>query len=78
MRLMSHLPAIKVRQLIVVIKRLGFVEHPERGTSHLVFSHPDGRRVTVARHAGKDIPKGTFAAILRDLVISTDQFRKLL
>lgn len=47
---MPKLPVIKDRQLIQALKKLGFFEHPERGTSHLVFKHPDGRRTTVARH----------------------------
>ncbi|MGC9602713.1 MAG: type II toxin-antitoxin system HicA family toxin [Minisyncoccia bacterium] len=75
---MPRLPRITARQLIRALKKCGFVEHPERGTSHLVFSHQDGRRTTVARHAGKDIKKGTLAGILRDLKISQDDFRKLL
>jgi len=71
---MSKLPVIKDRELIRVLHRLGFFEHPERGTSHLVCKHPDGRRTTVARHPGKDIPRGTLQAILRDMNISTEQF----
>jgi len=71
---MPKLPVIKDRELIRVLHRLGFSEHPERGTSHLVFKHPDGRRTTVARHPGKDIPRGTLRAILRDMNISTEEF----
>ena len=75
---MSKLPAIKGRELIQVLKKLGFFEHPERGSSHLVYKHPDGRRTVVARHPGKDIPRGTLRAILRDINISIDEFNKLL
>ena len=71
---MPKLPVVKVRELIRVLKRLGFFEHPERGTSHLVFKHPDGRRTTVARHSGKDIPNGTLRGILRDINISVEEF----
>ena len=71
---MPKLPIVKDRQLIRVLKKRGFVEHPERGTSHLVFKHPDGRRATVARHSGKDIPRGTLRGILRDINISIDDF----
>ncbi len=73
---MPKLPIIKDRELIRVLKKLGFFEHPERGTSHLVFSHPDGRRTTVSRHPGKDIPRGTLRAILRDIHISINDFVK--
>ena len=75
---MPKLPLIKDRELIRVLKKLGFFEHSERGTSHLVFSHPDGRRTTVSRHPGKDIPRGTLRSILRDINISIQEFNKIL
>lgn len=75
---MPKLPPVKDRELIRVLKRLGFFEHPERGTAHLVFAHPDGRRTTVSRHPGKDIPRGTLRGILQDANISPDEFRRLL
>ena len=75
---MPRLPQVTARKLIRVLKSLGFVEHAERGTSHLVFSHPDGRRTLVARHGSKAIKKGTLAGILRDLNISPNEFRRLL
>lgn len=75
---MPKLPVIKDRELIQVLKKLGFFEHPERGSSHLVFKHPDGRRTVVARHPGKNIPRGTLRAILRDINISIEEFNKFL
>jgi len=75
---MPKLPVIRDRELIQVLRKLGFFEHPEHGTSHLVFKHPDGRRTTVARHPGKDIPRGTLRAILRDMNISTEEFVRFL
>lgn len=75
---MSKLPLIKDCDLIRVLKKLGFFEHPERGTSHLVFKHSDSRRATVSRHPGKDIPRGTLRAILRNINTSPEEFVKLL
>ena len=75
---MPKLPLVKDRELIRVLKKLGFFEHPERGTSHLVFSHKDSRRTTVSRHPGKDIPRGTLRAVLRDINISIKEFITLL
>lgn len=74
---MPHLPVIKDKNLIKFLVKIGFLEHPEKGTSHLIFKHPDGRRTTVARHS-KDIPTGTLRSILRDINISPDEFCKLL
>lgn len=68
---------VTVVKLIRVLKKLGFSEHAEHGSAHLVFSHPDGRRTLVSRHRG-DIKKGTLAGILRDLNVSSEEFRKLL
>ena len=75
---MPKLPIIKDRDLIRVLKKLGFFEHPEHGSSHLVFKNPDGGRTTVARHSGKDIPRGTLRGILRDINISIEDFIKAL
>ena len=74
---MPRAPRISAQKLIRVLKKLGFSEHAEHGTAHLVFSHPDGRRTLVSRHRG-DIKKGTLAGILRDLKISSEEFRRLL
>ncbi len=71
---MPRLLPVKDRDLIRALKRLGFSEHPERGSSHLVFRHPDGRRTTVARHPGKDIPRGTLRAIIRDIGMTVSEF----
>lgn len=75
---MPKLPVIKDRELIRVLLKLGFFEHKERGTSHLVFAHSDGRRTTVARHPGKDMPRGTVRGILQDIHVTPEQFIALL
>ena len=74
---MPRAPRVSAQKLIRVLKKIGFSEHAERGTAHLVFSHSDGRRTLVSRHRG-DIKKGTLGGILRDLKISPDEFRRLL
>jgi len=75
---MPKLPIIKARQLIKTLKKLGFSEHRQRGTSHLIMVHLDGRRASIPVHPGKDIPRGTLKGILRDLEISTEEFLKSL
>lgn len=74
---MPHLPVIKDKELVKFLKKIGFFEHSEKGTSHLVFKHADGRRTIISRHS-KDIPSGTLRSILKDISISPDEFRKLL
>ncbi|MEK7673696.1 MAG: type II toxin-antitoxin system HicA family toxin [Patescibacteria group bacterium] len=75
---MPKLPVVKDRELIKILLKLDFIQHKETGSSHLVFSHFDGRRTTVPRHSGKDIPRGTLRAILRDINISPEQFIQVL
>lgn len=75
---MPKLPIIKDRQLIKALKKLGFIERPESGSSHLVFKHLNGKITTVARHPGKDIPRGTLRAILQDINISVEEFIRIL
>lgn len=74
---MPKLPSIKINKLLSAILKLGFLEHHQSG-SHLQLKHPDGRRVTIPMHAGKDIKKGTLGGILRDIRLSKDEFVKLL
>ncbi len=74
---MPKFPAVKPVKLIKILKKLEFFKHPEKGSSHLVFSHSDGRRTTVARH-NKEIPIGTLKSILKDIDVSDKEFKKLL
>lgn len=63
--------------MIRVLKKLGFFEARQNGTSHLVMKHADGRRATIPIHPGKDIPKGTLRGILRDLAVDVETVVKL-
>lgn len=71
---MPKLPIIKAKQLIKTLKKFGFFEHRQKGTSHLIITHSDNRRASIPVHPGKDIPKGTLKGILRDLEIPTEEF----
>ncbi len=64
------------REVVRVLKRLGFQEHRQVG-SHLVMIRPsDGKRITVPMRPG-DIPTGTFHRILKEAGITLDEFRRL-
>lgn len=75
---MPKLPIIKDKQLIKVLKKIGFFEHRETSSSHLVLKHHDGRMTIVARHSRKDIPRGTLNGILKDINISPQELTDLL
>jgi predicted RNA binding protein YcfA (HicA-like mRNA interferase family) len=40
----------------------------------LQLKHPDGRRVTLPIHAGKDIKRGTLGGILKDIRLTKEDF----
>ncbi|MCK5494502.1 MAG: type II toxin-antitoxin system HicA family toxin [Candidatus Omnitrophica bacterium] len=75
---MPKLPVIKDKQLIKILNKLGFIKHRQKGTSHLVMIHLDGRRTVISIHPSKDIPRGTLKAILRDIEITNNDFTDLL
>ena len=75
---MPKLKPLKSRELIRALKKLGFFEHRQKSTSHLVMKHTDGRRTVVAIHGGKDIPIGTLRGILHDVQIKPDELLGLL
>lgn len=74
---MPKLPAVKSGKLVKALLKLGFFKHHQVG-SHAQFKHLDGRRVTVPVHQGKEIPRGTVLAILKDIEVSREDFIKLL
>jgi predicted RNA binding protein YcfA (HicA-like mRNA interferase family) len=67
---MPKLPVVTPQKLIKVLEVFGFL-HVFGSGSHKVMKHKNGRRTTVPMH-GKDIPKGTLLAILRDIEISKE------
>jgi len=66
----------RAKEIVRVLKELGFIEHRQVG-SHLTMLRPkDGKRVTVPMHSG-DIPTGTFHRILKQAGITLEEFRRL-
>lgn len=73
---MPKLPQVKPRQIEKALISKGFTPRPTK-SSHVVFTHPDGRRTVVASH-NRPVRTGTLRAILRQSKISLDDFLKLL
>jgi len=67
---------VKGKQLIKVLKKLGFNICGQRG-SHIRLEHSDGRWTQVAVHP-KPIPQGTLRVILRQTKIYPKELVKLL
>ena len=73
----GRLPTLKARDLIRVIKKLGFNEVRQKG-AHICFKHLDGRFTLVPYHSNEDISRGLLRQILREINISPDELLKLL
>ena len=74
---MSGLPILKTKDLVRILKRLGFQEMRQKG-SHRFFMHSDGRTTLVSVHNNEDIGRGLLRQILREIEVSPDEFAKLL
>ena len=74
---MSRLPAVKAKDLMKVLRGLGFEEVRQKG-SHLFFQHPDGRTTLVPIHGGEDIGRGLLRQILREIELTPQDFLNLL
>jgi predicted RNA binding protein YcfA (HicA-like mRNA interferase family) len=73
---MPKLPSVKGKQLLKILKTLGYLLDHVQG-SHHILRRFDGKKVTVPIHGNKEIPKGTLLGILTDLDISKEEFYKL-
>jgi predicted RNA binding protein YcfA (HicA-like mRNA interferase family) len=73
----DRIPALKARDLMRALKKLGFAPIRQKG-SHIAFKHPDGRFTLVSQHPGEDIGRGLLRQILREIEVSPQEFLKYL
>jgi predicted RNA binding protein YcfA (HicA-like mRNA interferase family) len=73
------LPRATGDEVLRALRRVGWVEVRQTG-SHHHLRHPErpGALVTVAVHAGRQLPVGTLAAILDTAGMTGDDLRKLI
>ena len=74
---MGHIPILKPRQVIKILRKLGFIEVRQRG-SHKQFRHPDGRGTTVPFHKGRDISPTLLRRIAKDIRLTVYEMLKYL
>jgi predicted RNA binding protein YcfA (HicA-like mRNA interferase family) len=72
---MTRLPVVAGADVIKVLEKVGMVHLRTRG-SHAIPRRPNGTGVTVPLH--KPIRPGTLASILRQVGMTSDEFRELL
>lgn len=74
---MPKLPSITSKQLVKILKNLGFQLDRTTG-SHFIFYHPKTKKRAVVPYYVKDLPKGTIMSILKEAGISRKEFEDLL
>lgn len=73
---MAKLPVVTGAQLVAALRRMGFEAARQTG-SHVVLKRADPpARVVVPVHAGKDLKRGTLAAILDEAGIDVESLRR--
>ena len=70
---MGTIPALKAKEIVAILDRLGFNEVRQKG-SHKQFRHPDGRGTTVPFHQGRDISPILLKQIIKDIGLTVEEF----
>ena len=74
-----RLPSLNAKQVIRALERAGFFIERSSSSHHFLVHRTDPRRrVTVAYHGSRDIPRATLAHILRQAGLTPDELGKLL
>ncbi|MBM4049784.1 MAG: addiction module toxin, HicA family [Planctomycetes bacterium] len=70
----QRLPALNAREVERALAALGFEFHHQEG-SHAVYKRAmDGKRIVVAKHGARSIPRGTLRAIIRQTGAPVEEF----
>ncbi|MBI5299515.1 MAG: type II toxin-antitoxin system HicA family toxin [Deltaproteobacteria bacterium] len=73
-----HLPVVKPRQIIQILKKRGFKERRITGSHHIFRHAVTGCIVPVPVHGNKDLKKGTLRNILKLADISLAELHQFL
>ncbi|MDD4627717.1 MAG: type II toxin-antitoxin system HicA family toxin [Syntrophomonas sp.] len=72
---MSKITIISPKEMVSVLKQLGFEEIRQTG-SHKLFNRPDGRNTVIPMHS-KDLKRGLIKAILKDIGLSIEDYERI-
>jgi predicted RNA binding protein YcfA (HicA-like mRNA interferase family) len=74
---MGRLSGFRYREIVRILKKLGFEFHRQAAGSHEIWWNSRTQRyTTIPNHAG-NMPEGTLRAILKQANIEPDEFLKL-
>ena len=73
---MGYLPQVSGREVVKVLKKLGYVFDVEHG-SPMILRHtsPPHRRISIPDH--KILAKGTLRSIIRECGLTVEEFKNL-
>jgi predicted RNA binding protein YcfA (HicA-like mRNA interferase family) len=74
---MYKLPRVSATEVMKALEQAGFFLVRQSG-SHKIYKNREGKRVTIAYHAGKTVHPKILQSILRDSGLSMEEFKKLL
>ena len=73
----KKLPSLSARQVVKILKEIGFYEDRQKGSHLILFNLKTNRRTVVPMHAGKPIKKTLLKSIIeKDAGISIEEFLK--
>jgi predicted RNA binding protein YcfA (HicA-like mRNA interferase family) len=72
------LPQVTSRDLIRVVKQLGFELDRQKGGHAIFYRSSDNSRVVTPIHAGRDIKPKTLCSIIDEMGITPERFKELL
>lgn len=75
---MTSFPSVTGKDLLLALKKAGFLLVRVKGSHHFVQHADDGRATVIPVHAGETIGPGLISKILRDCELSREQLQKLL
>jgi predicted RNA binding protein YcfA (HicA-like mRNA interferase family) len=70
---MTKLPPLKAREIIKVLRGLGFEQVRQKG-SHAIFHHKDCRRAAIPVHPAKDLSPYLLSDVPKQVKISEADF----
>ena len=75
---MKKLPALKARQVIKALKKLGFIEDRQKGSHLILINLSTNKRTVIPIHKGKTIKKPLLKSIIEnDVGITIQEFLKV-
>lgn len=73
----KHLPSMNARQVIPILRSIGFVEDRQKGSHLVMYNVSNNTRVVVPIHGGMTIKKPLLSKIIKDTKLSVEEFLKL-